>query len=70
MTPALDEVSTEYGLLAEAVSYPDDYSIGHLSPARQCALARRQAGDAEDVIFSFDAFKNNSPQLRAPITGT
>ena len=26
MTPALDEVSTEYGLLAEAVSYPDDFS--------------------------------------------
>ena len=26
MVPALDEVSTEYGLLAEAVSHPDDYS--------------------------------------------
>ena len=26
MTPALDEVSTEYGLLAEAVSHPDDHS--------------------------------------------
>src|SRR5215475_6784996 len=26
MTPALDEVSTEYGLLAEAVSFPDDFS--------------------------------------------
>src|SRR5208282_6143295 len=25
-SPALDEVSTEYGLLAEAVSYPDDRS--------------------------------------------
>src|SRR5664279_4905401 len=27
MTPALDEVSTEYGLLAEAVSFPDDFSF-------------------------------------------
>ena len=26
MTPALDEVSTEYGLLAEAASHPDDHS--------------------------------------------
>ena len=26
MAPALDEVSTEYGLLAEAVSYPADFS--------------------------------------------
>src|SRR5690349_15386781 len=26
MTPALDEVSTEYGLLAEAVSHPPDHS--------------------------------------------
>src|ERR1043165_4695048 len=26
MTPALDEISTEYGLLAEAVSFPDDFS--------------------------------------------
>ena len=26
MAPALDEVSTEYGLLAESVSHPDDFS--------------------------------------------
>ncbi len=26
MAPALDEVSTEYGLLAESVSYPPDFS--------------------------------------------
>ena len=39
MTPALDEVSTEYGLLAEAVSYPDDLFIGHLSLERESTLA-------------------------------
>ena len=38
-TPALDEVSTEYGLLAEAVSYPGRSFERHLSPARKCALA-------------------------------
>ena len=26
LTSSLDEVSTGYGLLAESVSYPDDYS--------------------------------------------
>ena len=39
MVSALDEVSAEYGLLAEAVSYPDDYSsvIYRLRVERQIA---------------------------------
>jgi microcin C transport system substrate-binding protein len=64
-SPALDEVSTEYGLLAEAVSYPDDRaSVAY----RLRANARWHDGKPvtpEDVIFSFDAFKQNSPQLGA-----
>ncbi len=32
---SLDEVSSEYGLLAEAVSYPDDFSSVILSAARR-----------------------------------
>ena len=35
MVSALDEVSTEYGLLAEAVSHPDGSSLRHLSAARR-----------------------------------
>jgi microcin C transport system substrate-binding protein len=65
MAPALDEVSTEYGLLAEAVSFPDDRSS---VTYRLRANARWQDGKpvtAEDVVFSFDAFKQNSPQLGA-----
>jgi microcin C transport system substrate-binding protein len=64
-TPALDEVSTEYGLLAEAVSYPDDRSS---VTYRLRASARWHDGKPvtpEDVIYSLDAFKNNSPQLAA-----
>ncbi len=64
-TPALDEVSTEYGLLAEAVSFPDDYSS---VTYRLRANARWHDGKPvtpDDVIFSFDAFKTNSPQLGA-----
>jgi microcin C transport system substrate-binding protein len=64
-TPALDEVSTEYGLLAEAVSYPDDRSS---VTYRLRANARWHDGKPvtpDDVIYSLDAFKNNSPQLAA-----
>ena len=61
MTSALDEVSTEYGLLAEAVSFPENYaSVTY----RLRANARWHDGrpvTADDVIFSFDTFKANSP---------
>ncbi len=64
-TPALDEVSTEYGLLAEAVSYPPDRaSVTY----RLRANARWHDGKPvtpEDVVYSFDVFKQNSPQLAA-----
>ena len=64
-TPALDEVSTEYGLLAQAVSNPDDFSS---VTYRLRANARWHDGKPvtpDDVIFSFKAFKENSPQLGA-----
>ena len=64
-TPALDEVSTEYGLLAEAMSYPPDRSS---VTYRVRANARWHDGKPvtpEDVIFSLDTFKDNSPQLAA-----
>ncbi len=62
MASALDEVSTEYGLLAEAVSYPDDFaSVTY----RLRANAKWHDGNPvtpEDVIFSFTAFKENNPR--------
>jgi microcin C transport system substrate-binding protein len=63
--PALDEVSTEYGLLAEAVSYPEDRSSVIY---RLRANARWHDGKPvtpEDVIFSLETFKQHSPQLGA-----
>lgn len=65
MVPSLDEVSTEYGLLAESVSHPDDFSS---VTYRLRASARWHDGEPvtpEDVIFSFEALKANSPQLSA-----
>src|SRR6185437_9064257 len=60
-TRSLDEPSTAYGLLADAAAYPDDFSYVIY---RLNAAARWHDGKPvtpEDVIFSFDAFKKNSP---------
>ncbi len=60
-TPAFDEVSTDYGLLAEAISHPDDRSS---VTYRLRADARWQDGKPitpDDVIFSFNTLKTNSP---------
>jgi microcin C transport system substrate-binding protein len=65
MVSSLDEVSTEYGLLAEAVSHPDDFAF---VAYRLRAEARWHDGKPvtpDDVIFSFEAFKTHSPQLSA-----
>jgi microcin C transport system substrate-binding protein len=65
MVAALDEVSTEYGLLADGVANPDDFSsvTYRLHPAAKWHDGRPVT--PEDVIFSFEAFKKNSPQLSA-----
>jgi len=65
MTSSFDEVSTEYGLLAESVSYPEDFSS---VTYRLRPFARWHDGKQvtpEDVIFSFNAFKTHSPQYSA-----
>ena len=63
--PALDEVSTEYGLLAEAVSFPDDRTSVTYRLRADARWHDGQPVTAEDVIYSFDVFKKNSPQLAA-----
>ena len=64
-TPAYDEVSTEYGLLAEAISYPDDRSSVTYRLRANARWHDSKPVTAEDVIFSFLTFKENSPQLAA-----
>jgi microcin C transport system substrate-binding protein len=62
MTSSLDEVGTEYGLLAEAVRYPADFSS---VTYRLHAAARWHDGTPvtpADVVFSFEALKANNPQ--------
>ncbi|MFL6822019.1 MAG: extracellular solute-binding protein [Xanthobacteraceae bacterium] len=65
LASALDEVSTEYGLVAEAVSHPSDFSSASF---RLRAAARHHDGKpitVDDVIFSMQAFKKHSPGMAA-----
>lgn len=58
-----DEITASYGLLAEAVSYPDDiaYTTFRLRP--EAKWADGQPVTPEDVIFSFDKSKEHNPLL-------
>ncbi|MGE3149068.1 MAG: extracellular solute-binding protein [Pseudorhodoplanes sp.] len=61
MVPAYDEISTEYGLLAEAVSYPDDFSSVTYRLRANAKWHDGQPVTPDDVIFSLETFKKNSP---------
>jgi microcin C transport system substrate-binding protein len=61
LTPSLDEISTEYGLLAEAVSYPPDTSFAIYRLRREARWHDGETVTPEDVIYSFEVFKKNWP---------
>jgi microcin C transport system substrate-binding protein len=65
LVSALDEVSSEYGLLAEAVSHPDDFSSATYRLRSEAKWHDGMPVTPEDAIFSFAAFKKNSPQFSA-----
>jgi microcin C transport system substrate-binding protein len=63
MVSSPDEPTAEYGMIAESVSYPDDFSSAtfKLRP-----IARFHDGKpitADDVVFSLDAIKKASPRF-------
>ena len=62
LTNSLDEVSTAYGLLADALAYPDDFAFVTYRLRKAARWHDGQPITPEDVIFSFDALKANSPQ--------
>ncbi len=62
---SLDEVSSEYGLIAEAVRHPPDFGWATF---RLRESARHHDGvpiSVEDVIFSLEAFKKHNPSIAA-----
>ena len=65
MVAALDEVSAEYGLLAEAVSYPEDFSSVVYRLRANAKWHDGKPVTPEDVIFSLEAYKKHHPQYSA-----
>ncbi|UJW75616.1 extracellular solute-binding protein [Rhizobium sp. SL42] len=61
LKPSMDEVDAVYGLLAEAVSYPDDYSYAAFRLRPEAKWADGVPVTPEDVIFSFEKFKEFNP---------
>ena len=56
-----EEVSTSYGLIAEAVSFPDDISQATFRLRAEAKWADGEPITPEDVIFSFESAKAHNP---------
>ncbi|WP_416796597.1 extracellular solute-binding protein [Ciceribacter azotifigens] len=61
LKPSMDEVDAVYGLLAEAVAFPDDYSFVKFRLRPEAKWADGKPVTPEDVVFSFDKFKELNP---------
>lgn len=64
MVEAADEPATEYGLIAEAVRYPADYSSVTYRLRPEARFNDGSPVTAEDVVWSFETLKRIDP-LRA-----
>ncbi len=62
LSVSLDEQTTEYGLLAEAVAYPDDFSAVSFRLRPEARWHDGRPVTADDVVFSFETWKQYSPQ--------
>jgi microcin C transport system substrate-binding protein len=60
-----DEVATQYGLLAETVRYPDDFSSATYRLRPEARWHDGMPVTVEDVIFSLTVLKENSPFMGA-----
>jgi microcin C transport system substrate-binding protein len=65
MESAQDEISTEYGLVAEAARHPADFSSVTYRLRPEAKWHDGRPITADDVLFSFEVQKTNSPQLGA-----
>ena len=61
MARAQDEVTTQYGLLAEAASYPDDFSWVLYRLRKEARWHDGKPVTPEDVIFTLETLKKLSP---------
>ena len=63
MSSSPDEPSTGYGLIAEWVSYPDDFSSATFQLRSGARFHDGKPITPEDVIFSLDALKKAHPHF-------
>lgn len=63
LTSSEDEVLTSYGLLAEAIAYPDDLSYASFRLRAEAKWADGKPVTPEDVIFSFEKAKELDPRM-------
>ena len=59
--PALDEPASEYGLIAEAVAHPEDYSFVAYRLRKQARFHDGRPITVEDVIWSMENLKKAHP---------
>ncbi len=64
MTSSLDEVATEYGLLAEAVRHPPDFSTVTYRLRKEARWHDGKPVTPEDVVWTFENLKKLSPNYR------
>ena len=65
MTSSPDEPSTEYGLVAEWVSFPDDFSSATFGLRPEARFHDGEPIKPDDVIFSLEALKKAHPHYNA-----
>jgi microcin C transport system substrate-binding protein len=62
MTSAMDEASTEYGLVADAVKHPDNFAYVTYRLRPEARFHDGEPMKTEDVIWSMEALKGAHPQ--------
>lgn len=62
MTPSMDEISAEYGLLADGVRFPDDYGWVAYRLREEARWHDGKPVTVEDVIWSFEKAVELDPQ--------
>jgi microcin C transport system substrate-binding protein len=65
MTSPFDQPATNYGLIAEGISYPDDFSSATFKLRAEAKFHDGKAITAEDVVWTFGQLKKNLPGVQA-----
>lgn len=63
MVPSLDEVSTQYAHIAQAIMLSDDLTSASFLLNRQAKWHDGKPMTADDVVWSFDMTKKHNPQM-------